>query len=303
MIGIGIFIPVLQRACYMYLAVDVTNNLIGIGTTYKEELNKEQPRWKTFVNTISSSSAVGLVVDVMGGVVAKMKPSDLQSGISFLAGTVGALGTDVYACMKDYGTSNDPEKIFLDLNKFVANFANGAIDLHNTNMPNSKGLDILKLVAYAAHITGNLGLISNTNLFQPLSDTGIPFWWPFKPRDSEHVDPVALNITREGSSKTLDSSHAKFDYNGDGFAEQTAWIGKYQGLLVIDRNGNGTIDDGKELFGNQTILRNGRVAADGYQALNELDGNHDGIIDVTDARWKDLRVWGITAMEQRRKVS
>ena len=36
MIGIGIFIPVLQRACYMYLTVDVTNNLIGIGTTYKE---------------------------------------------------------------------------------------------------------------------------------------------------------------------------------------------------------------------------------------------------------------------------
>ena len=51
------------------------------------------------------------------------------------------------------------------------------------------------------------------------------------------------------------------------------------------------IDDGGELFGNQTILSNGRTAVDGYQALAELDGNHDGVIDATDAAWQELRVW------------
>ncbi len=118
-----------------------------------------------------------------------------------------------------------------------------------------------------------------------------PWWWPFKPRDSEHVDPVVLNLKKDGGSRALEASFANFDYDGDGFAEQTAWIGKNQGLLVIDRNGNETIDDGGELFGNQTILSNGRTAVDGYQALAELDGNHDGVIDATDAAWQDLRVW------------
>ena len=56
-------------------------------------------------------------------------------------------------------------------------------------------------------------------------------------------------------------------------------------------NGNGIIDDGSELFGNQTILSNGRQAVDGYQALAELDDNKDGIIDASDTFWSKLLVW------------
>ena len=71
----------------------------------------------------------------------------------------------------------------------------------------------------------------------------IPPWWPFKPRDSEHVDPVVLNLKKDGGSRALEASFANFDYDGDGFAEQTAWIGKNQGLLVIDRAMAGNTDD------------------------------------------------------------
>ena len=59
----------------------------------------------------------------------------------------------------------------------------------------------------------------------------------------------------------------------------------------MDRNENGIIDDGSELFGNQTILSNGRQAVDGYQALAELDDNKDGIIDASDTSWSKLLVW------------
>lgn len=71
----------------------------------------------------------------------------------------------------------------------------------------------------------------------------IPPWWPFKLRDSEHVDPVVLNLKKDGGSRALEASFANFDYDGDGFAEQTAWIGKNQGLLVIDRAMAGNTDD------------------------------------------------------------
>jgi len=51
------------------------------------------------------------------------------------------------------------------------------------------------------------------------------------------------------------------------------------------------IDDGTELFGNQTILKDGSKAANGFEALAELDTNHDGTIDASDAAFSQLRVW------------
>ena len=77
-------------------------------------------------------------------------------------------------------------------------------------------------------------------------------------------DPVVLNLSEEGQSKSLENSFSHFDYDGDGFAEHTAWIGDKQGLLVVDINENGIIDDGSELLGEQTNLKNGRQAVDGY---------------------------------------
>ena len=110
-------------------------------------------------------------------------------------------------------------------------------------------------------------------------------------KDWLNIDPVVLNLTKDGTSNLVYTSTAHFDYDGDGFAEMTEWIGENQGLLVMDRNENGVIDDGSELFGNQTILSNGRQAVDGYQALAELDDNHDGIINASDTSWSKLLIW------------
>ncbi len=62
-------------------------------------------------------------------------------------------------------------------------------------------------------------------------------------------------------------------------------------MLVWDRNGNGKIDNGGELFGNNTVLAGGARAANGFAALADLDGNHDGRIDAADAAYAQLRVW------------
>ena len=57
------------------------------------------------------------------------------------------------------------------------------------------------------------------------------------------------------------------------------------------RNGNGSIDDGSELFGTATKLANGQNAANGYEALAQLDANGDGVIDSKDAAYSQLKVW------------
>jgi len=72
---------------------------------------------------------------------------------------------------------------------------------------------------------------------------------------------------------------------------QTGWVGSGDGLLVLDRNSDGTINDGSELFGTSTVLADGSKAVDGYQALAQLDTNHDGVISSADEKFSQLGVW------------
>ena len=62
-------------------------------------------------------------------------------------------------------------------------------------------------------------------------------------------------------------------------------------FLALDRNGNGRIDDGSELFGNHTPLPGGVPAANGFDALRQYDTNNDGILDRTDPIWSSLLLW------------
>lgn len=103
--------------------------------------------------------------------------------------------------------------------------------------------------------------------------------------------PVILDLDGDGVETQALQAVAFFDHNADGFAEQTGWVGADDGLLVLDRNGNGRVDSGRELFGNHTLLSNGVEAQNGFQALSQLDANGDGRIDVSDPAFASLRVW------------
>ena len=106
------------------------------------------------------------------------------------------------------------------------------------------------------------------------------------------VSPIVLDLDRNGVETFSPGSDAHFDHDGNGFAERTGWVGGDDGLLVWDRDGNGTIDAGKELFGNRTLLRDGVTrAANGFQALASWDENADGRINAADALWAHLQVW------------
>lgn len=103
--------------------------------------------------------------------------------------------------------------------------------------------------------------------------------------------PLAIDLDGDGVETVSVDNGVYFDHDGNGFAEKTGWISSDDALLVRDINGNGQIDDGSELFGDQTILSNGEKAANGFEALADLDSNHDGIFDGDDEAFGEIKVW------------
>jgi Ca2+-binding RTX toxin-like protein len=105
------------------------------------------------------------------------------------------------------------------------------------------------------------------------------------------VSPIILDLDGNGIETINVKDGAYFDHGGNGFAEQTGWASSDEGFLVMDRNEDGIINDGKEFFGSETLLSNGTKAANGFQALVELDDNQDGKIDANDAVYANLKIW------------
>ena len=104
-------------------------------------------------------------------------------------------------------------------------------------------------------------------------------------------DPIILDLDGDGLETVGLASNVYFDHDGDGVLTKTGWAGANDALLVWDRNGNGTIDTGAELFGDFTPLPNGTLAPNGFAALAALDSNGDGIIDASDPAFAELKLW------------
>ncbi|MDB0524905.1 calcium-binding protein, partial [Ralstonia solanacearum] len=106
-------------------------------------------------------------------------------------------------------------------------------------------------------------------------------------------DPLVLDLDGDGieTTTTRDGTVILFDHDGDGVRTGTGWVKPDDGWLVLDRNGNGTIDSGRELFGVDTLKSNGQFAADGFDALRDVDANKDGKIDASDSVFANLRIW------------
>lgn len=127
-----------------------------------------------------------------------------------------------------------------------------------------------------------------------------PGVWSMQECQCVSGSPIVIDVLGNGFSLTDDLGGVSFDLNGDGIKEVLSWtsFGADDAWLVLDRNGNGVIDSGQELFGNLTVqprpapgeLRNGFLALFEYDKLQN-GGNSDGLIDSSDFKYSSLRLW------------
>ena len=105
------------------------------------------------------------------------------------------------------------------------------------------------------------------------------------------VDPMFLDLNNDGVIGTTSVSNGRyFDHEGDGYGELSSWVDKEDGVLVIDKNNDGVINNGNEIFGDNYIKSNGVKASNGFDALRDLDSNNDGVINSLDERFSELRI-------------
>lgn len=94
-------------------------------------------------------------------------------------------------------------------------------------------------------------------------------------------DPLVINLN--GNIPELSDQTFRFDIDGDGQEDEINRLGSGSGFLALDKNGDGIINDGNELFGTKS--------GNGFADLAAYDTDHNGFIDEGDAIWDKLRIW------------
>lgn len=111
---------------------------------------------------------------------------------------------------------------------------------------------------------------------------------PAAPGSTQIFRPVALDLSGDGMINTTDQANGVgFDVDDSGYLKQTAWVSGQDGFLFLDRNFNGVVDEGKELFSNGAV----DISMRGLNGLNWVDANQDGDIDADDPVFSQLRIW------------
>ncbi|API86698.1 calcium-binding protein [Francisella uliginis] len=122
-------------------------------------------------------------------------------------------------------------------------------------------------------------------------------------------DPLTLDLDFDGIETISVNEGVLFDHENKQVREGTGWISADDGLLVRDLDGDGDIESGRELFGDNTIKADGSKAVHGFEALAELDSNADGVFDANDEAFDEVQVWqdknqdGISQADELKSLS
>ncbi len=129
--------------------------------------------------------------------------------------------------------------------------------------------------------------IPGLNMYCTLNASGVPSW-DFTACNT----PLVLSFGAAIEYAPAPTSAANFDmHGGAGACVRSDWPSAATPWLALDRDRNGAIDGGHELFGTGTRLAAGSAAHNGFVALAELDSDGDGRISPADDRWDELVLW------------
>lgn len=103
----------------------------------------------------------------------------------------------------------------------------------------------------------------------------------FTQEDYILTDPLVINM--DASVTSASDQKFYFDIDSNGAKEEMSFVGKGSGFLALDKNNDGIINDGNELFGTKS--------GDGFKDLSSYDKDGNGWIDEADDIFKDLKVW------------
>lgn len=132
------------------------------------------------------------------------------------------------------------------------------------------------------------------------------------------ISPIIIDTSGNGYDLTNPDQGTQFRFSPTSRIVEASWTAARsdESFLVLDRNGNGTIDDGSELFGSTTPMPDGTRSANGFVALAGLEqdpafgpSHVDGVIDARDAVYAQLRLWtdrnhnGISEPDELRALS
>ncbi|MBY2996726.1 hypothetical protein HF263_36340 [Rhizobium leguminosarum] len=166
--------------------------------------------------------------------------------------------------------------------------------------------DIIRFDRYGVKTSGDTYFDDGTHIeYEYHSDRGGTLdWW--KKYDAQgHLiasysanSPILLDLNCDShvDLRPLDSlaTSVGFDWDGDGLADETAWVGPQDGFLAIDLGADGTagadgkIDQARELA---FSLWSDSATSDLDGLRRAFDTNHDNVLDLNDDRWSEFRVW------------
>ena len=108
---------------------------------------------------------------------------------------------------------------------------------------------------------------------------------------SSTVVGTPLVVSFDGAGVAFTRAPGAFDLFGQETTVASRWVSASTPWLALDVDGNGNIDDGRELFGSMTKLPNGERASNGFLALAALDDDGDGWITAKDSSFERLVLW------------
>jgi len=121
--------------------------------------------------------------------------------------------------------------------------------------------------------------IPNFQLSNPIKDAAA-----FLGSALNHASPLAIDLDNDGIESTnINETNIFFDIKNSGFANKIGWIKQDDGILALDKNHNGNIDNITELFGDY------RQSA--WDELKLLDSNQNNKIDAADTKFQELKIW------------